>query len=114
MRPASAKAKGRKLQQQVASDIVAAFWLEPDDITSRSMGASGTDLLLSPAARRVFPYAVECKAVERVNVWEAMLQAEANADDKVPLVVLRRNRTAPLAVIPWEEFLWLTQHARKI
>ena len=113
VKSASAKAKGRRLQQQVARDILARFpGLTPDDITSRSSGAGGTDLLLSPAALRVFPYAVEAKNQERVNLWEALAQAEANAGGLVPLVVLARNRTKPVAVVDWQAFLWLCAQAR--
>ena len=36
------------------------------------MGAGGEDLLLSPAARRKFGFSVECKNVEKLNVWNAM------------------------------------------
>lgn len=113
MKSASAKAKGRRLQQAVAADIVASFpGLDDDDATSRSSGATGTDILLSPAALRVFPYAVECKQVEKVNIWAAMKQAEANAGGKVPLVVICRNRAKPLAVVGWEEFLRVCVMAR--
>jgi hypothetical protein len=113
VKSASAKAKGRRLQQQVARDILARFpGLAPDDITSRSSGAGGTDLLLSPAALRVFPYAVETKNQERVNLWAALAQAEANAGGLVPLVVLARNRTKPVAVLDWRAFLWLCAAAR--
>jgi hypothetical protein len=51
MKTSSAKAKGRRLQQQVAADIVRTFALEPDDVTSRPSSSPGTDILLSPKAR---------------------------------------------------------------
>lgn len=108
MKSASAKAKGRRLQQRVAADIVRTFLLQPGDATSRSSGATGTDVLLSPAAQAVFPFAVECKNVERVNVWDAMAQSEANSDGHLPLVVLSRNAVKePLAVVRWVDLLSL-------
>lgn len=108
MRPQSAKAKGRRLQQRVAADIVAALGLEPDDVVSRSSGANGTDVMLSPAARRVFPYAVECKCVEALNVWASMQQACSNCPpESTPLLIVSRNKTEPLAVLPWTAFLKL-------
>ena len=72
MKTQSAKAKGRKLQQWVR-DLILETWneLEPDDVRSTSMGAGGEDLQLSPAARRKFGYSVECKNVEKLNVWGA-------------------------------------------
>ena len=79
MKTQSAKAKGRKLQQWVR-DLILETWneLEPDDVRSTSMGAGGEDLQLSPAARRKFGYSVECKNVEKLNVWSAYEQAEAS------------------------------------
>jgi hypothetical protein len=59
MKPRSAKAKGRRFQQEVRDALLSNFpFLEPDDIRSTSMGASGEDILLSPAARRVYPYSI--------------------------------------------------------
>ena len=113
MNPQSCKAKGRRLQQAVARDLIATFALHPDDVTSRSSGAAGTDVLLSGVAAAVFPYAVECKNQERLNLWEAWAQAEANAgEDRAPMLVVCRNRHTPLAVVSWEELLWLTRKAR--
>ena len=113
MKSASAKAKGRRLQQQVPRDILARFpGLTPDDITSRSSGAGGTDLLLSPAALRVVPYAVGAKNQEGGDLWEAPAQGGADAGGPVPLVVLARNRTKPVAVVDWQAFLWLCAQAR--
>ena len=62
MKAQSAKAKGRKLQQVVRDGVLKRFpSLEPDDVRSTSMGAGGEDVQLSPVARRLFPYQVECK-----------------------------------------------------
>ena len=78
------------------------------------MGAAGADLLLSPAAKRVFPYYVECKNVESLNIHKAIAQAEAGAVRQEgqsvgpvikPLVVFRKNNTRAYAVIPWSHFL---------
>lgn len=107
MRPSSAKAKGRRLQQRAAADLVTALGLEPDDVVSRSTGANGTDLLLSPAAQAVFPFAVECKNTERLNVWAAWAQAMGNAGHRLPLVLAARNRTEPLAIVRWSDLLRL-------
>lgn len=72
------------------------------------MGASGTDLMLSPKARSVFPYAVECKNVERVSFFDAMNQAEANARKVAglsPLLVLKRNGSETYVALRFEDFL---------
>ena len=107
MRPASAKAKGRRLQYRVRDDLQQALRLLPGDILSRSMGAAGTDLVLSPAAQARFPFAVECKNQETVALWAAFRQAEANAGTQPPLLVVARNRTPPLAVLRWSDLLAL-------
>ena len=112
MKPQSAKAKGRKLQQWVR-DLILESWtdLEEDDVRSTSMGAGGEDVQLSPAARRHFPYSVECKSVEKLNVWGAYEQAAANSGPHEPLLVMKKNRKKPLVVIDAEAFMELVKKA---
>ncbi|HET7111699.1 MAG TPA: hypothetical protein VFI41_12575 [Gemmatimonadales bacterium] len=109
MKPSSAKAKGRRLQQQLAKDVERAFGLAEGDVLSRSSGATGTDLILSPAATKVFPYAVEAKNQERVNVWQSWTQANANGTARLtPLLIVSRNGiSVPLAILAWDDFLTL-------
>jgi hypothetical protein len=76
------------------------------------MGTQGEDLLLSPQARKVWPYYTEVKNVESINIWKAILQATKGADKGLlPLVVFRKNNTRPFAAIPLEELIWLRQKA---
>jgi len=94
MKTRSAKNKGKRLQNDVRDLILETFQqLEPDDVRSTTMGDSGEDILLSPAARKLFPFAVECKNQERLNIWESLEQAETNAGQHIPLVVFKRNRS---------------------
>ena len=115
MKPQSAKAKGRRFQQEVRDAVLATFpALEPDDVRSTSMGASGADLQLSPAARRVFPYHVEAKNVEALNVHKALQQAEAGAakaGQGVPLLAFRRNNTGAYVALSLTHFLDLVRRA---
>jgi hypothetical protein len=69
------------------------------------MGANGEDILLSSNARVIFPYSIECKNVEKLNLWEAWKQAEANAGGYEPLLIIKRNRQKPLAVVDAEHFI---------
>ena len=85
--------------------LVKAFDLEVDDVFSRSMGASGEDVMLSPRARVLFPYSVECKNVEKLNIWQAYKQASANSGDYEPIVFVKRNHHKPLAVVDAEHFI---------
>jgi hypothetical protein len=80
MTPGSCKAKGRRLAVELRAVILAAFRdLEPDDVRVTSGGANGPDLLLSPAAQRCLPLAIETKCTERLNIWEAIEQAAGHA-----------------------------------
>ena len=59
MKPQSAKAKGRRLQQQFRELLIEELGIHPEDIESRSMGAGGEDLIMARAAREKFPYSIE-------------------------------------------------------
>ena len=107
MTPASAKAKGRGLQQKVCKLLLDAFpSLEPDDVKSTSMGAGGEDVQLSPAARRLIPHQIECKKHAKHAVYTHYDQA-ATHGPRQPLVVLEADRRKPLAVVDLEYFISL-------
>ena len=105
MKPQSAKAKGRRLQQQFRELLIEELGIHPEDIESRSMGAGGEDLSMARAAREKFPYSIECKNVEKLNVWEAYKQAEENSKDYEPVVVMKKNNHKTLVVIDAEHFV---------
>jgi hypothetical protein len=105
MKTQSAKAKGRRLQQWVRDLLIEKLDVHPEDIESRSMGAGGEDLIMARAAREKFPFSIECKNVEKLNVWEAYKQAKENAGKYVPIVVMKKNQEKPLIVIDAEEFV---------
>ena len=108
MKPRSEKNKGKRLQNKVREIILEKFdKLEPDDVRSITMGDSGEDILLSPAARRLFPFSVECKNQESLNIWSSLEQAEGNSGKHTPLVIFKRNRSKTYAVLEFEELLKL-------
>ena len=107
MRPQSAKAKGRRLQQQFRELLIETLGIHPEDIENRSMGAGGEDLIMARAAREKFPFSIECKNVEKLNVWDAYDQATENCKGYEPIVVMKKNRKKPLVVIDAEAFLRL-------
>ena len=111
MKTASGKAKGRKLQQIVRDKILEAFpMLEPDDCRSTSMGASGEDIQLSPAARRLFPYSVEAKARASISVYAWYQQAKTNAPKGMePLLVIKQNYGKPLVVVDLDHYMELVK-----
>jgi len=107
MKPQSCKAKGRNLQKWVREQLIEQLDIHPEDIESRSMGAGGEDLIMARAARQRFPFSVECKNVEKLNVWEAYEQAMTNAGTYEPIVVMKKNHKKPLVVIDAETFIKL-------
>ena len=107
MKTQSAKAKGRRLQQWFRDLLIEKLNVHPEDIESRSMGAGGEDLIMARAARKKFPYSIECKNQESVNVWKSYEHAEENSGDYEPIVVLKRNNTKPLVLVDADYFVRL-------
>lgn len=107
MRPQSAKAKGRRLQQYVAQKISEAFDLPETDVKSLPMGSQGEDIWLSQKARERVPFSIECKNVEKLNVAVAFNQAKANAHHGKPMVVHTKNRGELLATLRFDDLLEL-------
>ena len=105
MKPQSAKAKGRLLQQWVRDKLIEMLDVHPEDIESRSMGAGGEDLIMARAARKKFPMSIECKNVEHLNIWAAYEQASANCGDYQPIVVMKKNGKKPLVVVDAEYYI---------
>jgi hypothetical protein len=107
MKTSSAKAKGRRLQQWVRDQLIEQLDVHPEDIESRSMGAGGEDLILARAAREKFPYSIECKNQESINIWKAYEQAQENSKNYEPIVIIKRNNTKPLVLVDADFFMKL-------
>jgi hypothetical protein len=109
----ASKAKGRRLQNYVRDKLREVFikdWkklpsLEEDDIKSQTMGMTGEDIVMSPAAKRLIPYSFECKNVEKLNVWNALEQAESNCEGRTPVLVFKRNRSKVYVAIEFDSWL---------
>ena len=110
MKTQSAKAKGRRLQQWFRDLLIEKLNIHPEDIESRSMGAGGEDLIMARAAREKFPYSVECKNQEKINLWESYNQARQNSKNHEPVVILKRNNSKPLILVDAEYFVKLHQN----
>ena len=108
MKTSSAKAKGRRFQQLVASKIskLTGFACGPNEmIESRWMGQSGVDIRLVADALDAFPWSVECKCVEKLNWWDAIKQALSNTLPRTDwLLCVKRNRTHPVVVLDMDVF----------
>ena len=107
MKTQSAKAKGRKLQQWFTKLLVDVLGLDEEDMESRPMGSQGEDIIIGKQSRNKFPYSIECKNQEAVNVWKAYAQAEENCKGYEPLVVIKRNRSKPLVLVDAKHFVGL-------
>ena len=128
----SCKAKGRRFQQGVCAALLEVgkqHGLVADDIKSTSMGVSGLDVLLSPAAKRALgDLAIECKNVETLNVVGVFTKHAAKYprgrrgdDDAViagaqlrgenaetlALLFHKRNRTEPMVTLLMADFMFL-------
>ena len=63
-------------------DRIYHYWplLEQGDVESRSMGAAGVDVMLSPAAKRECPLSIECKNTRKIPSMGEINQARANVE----------------------------------
>ena len=105
----SNKEKGRRLQKWVVEKLLLLLpGVKPDDVVSRPMGSNGEDIMLSPYARKLFPYSVECKNQEKINLWSAWSQTQKNSSDHEPLLIVGKNKQRPLAVVDAEHYFFLT------
>ena len=107
MKTQSAKQKGRRLQQWVRDLLIEKLNVHPEDVNLGRWVLVEKDLIMARAAREKFPYSIECKNQEKVNVWESYSQAVENSKDYEPVVVIKRNNHKPLVVVDAEYFIGL-------
>lgn len=103
----AAKAKGRAGQNEIRDALRAAFpQLEPDDILGTVMGESGSDIKLSPAARKLIPISPEVKRRKSglKTVYDWYDQAKSGGKF-APTVFFRQDRHSWLVVIDLDFFI---------
>ena len=105
MKTSTAKAKGRRLQQWMRTLLIERLDIHPEDIESRPMGSQGEDLIMARAARQKFPFSIEAKNQEQLNVCRAWEQAIANSGKYNPILVIKKNNVKPLVVVDAEYFV---------
>lgn len=107
MKTSSCKSKGRRCSAK-AKALMLKYCLEldPDDIVITSSGDTGEDLKLSPKARSFYPFSIECKNVEKLNVYKAYEQACGHGPH-TPLLIHTKNRTPMFATLKFEDLLAL-------
>lgn len=110
----SRKAKGRRLQQDIAqriSEVTGIPCGKDCEISSREMGQQGTDVRLIGKALEMFPFSVECKNVENLNLWDAIEQAKSNQKKGTEwLLFLKRNNIDPVVVMDCDEFFKIIKY----
>lgn len=109
MKPQSAKAKGRRLQQQMRDFLLELYpHLTKDDVRSTGMGQQGEDIQLSPRARESIPFQIECKNKRAIAVINWLHQA-AEHGDHIPIVVAKQNHSEPVVIIDAATFFNLVK-----
>lgn len=103
----NSKRKGSAGERELCSILKKAGFMEAHRNDQRYVGGlENPDIALDG-------YHVECKRAERFNAYEAMIQAERDANGKsIPIVAHRRNRKPWLVVMKLEDFMRLEQQAR--
>lgn len=112
MKTASLKQKARLLQKWVQNLLLVKFrTLTNEDIRSTGMGQNGEDLQMSPAARELFPFSIECKARKTFAIYSMYKQAQNNCNGAEPLLIIKGNHKPPLAVVDAELFIksWINK-----
>jgi hypothetical protein len=106
----SAKGKGRGFQKDVARQIREYNDLSDSDVRSTAASVPGEDILFSELGRNTFPFSVECKNQEHLNIWQAIEQANRNAGNHTPIVVFKKNHSETYVTINFDDFLAIIKH----
>lgn len=110
MKTQSAKAKGRRAVAELREILLQfAPELEAGDIEVKPTSVPGEDLWLSPKAQSFYPFAIEVKNTEKMNIWECLKQTIGHSEGtpKLPLLVFRRNRSELFVSLRLRDFLFL-------
>ena len=104
----SRRSKGSDFQKVIAEKIRDYFGLEERDVVSTPNSQKGVDVLMSNRAKELFNYSMELKRQESISMWKWLEQAEANAtDESPPLLIFKRNRSDVYCCLKFEDFISL-------
>ena len=113
----SRKQKGRILQQIIRDKILETFSeLTERDVRSTPMGVSGVDIQLSQKAADLFPFSIESKNQEKLNIWNALKEAESDTKERdlMPLLIFKRNRSNIYCTFKFTDFLKIIKNGKNI
>jgi len=108
----SRKGKGRNLQMTVAegiSKVTGVPYVQSSDtcdIHSREMGLSGNDIILRGEALKRFPFSVECKCTESLNLTNTYEQVVANLVPGTDWLICHKRKSIPeiIVMLSWDVF----------
>jgi hypothetical protein len=108
----SAKGKGMNFQREICqkiSDLIGIPYLRGNDdslIESRGGGQHGVDIILRGEAKKRFPFSIEVKNQENMNLVGTIKQAQENQVDGTTWLVVHRRKALPmdLVIMAWESF----------
>lgn len=105
----AAKAKGRVGQNEIRDKLLETFpEFEPDDIKSTTMGDTGEDIQLSPAARKKMPISIEVKRRKAgmKTAYDYIEQAGKHGKGE-PVVFFRADRQPWITMISLDHYMEL-------
>ena len=108
----AAKAKGRTGQNEIRDKLLEVFpEFEEDDIKSTTMGDTGEDIQLSPAARKKIPITIEVKRRKSgmKTAYDYMEQASKHGKGE-PVVFFRAVRKSWITMISLEHYMDLLRN----
>jgi hypothetical protein len=102
----SSKAKGRNAVVKVKELLLRTFELNDDDILVKATSMGGCDIHNSPRAQKLFPFAIEVKNQESLNIWKALAQSTVNCKKGLsPIVFFKRAGSEMYVALRAEDFL---------
>jgi len=98
------KAKGKRGEREAAAELGALLGCDARRGVQYQGGPDSPDVVLAGLAIHV-----ECKRVERLDLYGAMRQANADAGDAVPIVWHRKNNEASVVIVETQNLMRLAR-----
>lgn len=102
----NSKAKGKRAELEIAA-LLREYGFDARRGVQYHGGEDSPDVLGLPGVH------IEVKHVEKLNIIEAMAQADRDCGDNMPAVFHRRNRTPWLVTLHFNDFINLYKEAKK-
>jgi hypothetical protein len=102
------KAKGRRLQQEVADELIKQAGASKEAVKVAIMGEKGPDVTF-------LSFCIECTNSEKINLWKKIEQTERNATEYqkgkpfkvLPMFVFKRNNSKTYGAIEFKTLIAL-------